>query len=421
MYGLVGKKLKHSFSKEIHHLLGNDEYQLYEMSSLDEFIQKRDFKGLNITIPFKTEIIPYLDELDDIARDTYSANTIIQRDGRLIGYNTDYDGLKSLLKYNRIRIKNQNILILGNGSVSKTVVKLMSDMQAKSVVRLCRSIKSNLDHLFTESSNYTHYDIIINTTPVGMYPNNDDDLLIRLDEFTQVSAVIDLIYNPLRTRLLIEAEKHGIKAVNGLYMLIMQAIRAHELFFDKEIPMNIANKLYRKVYQKHLNMVFIGLPLSGKSKYTKIFADKLHMKGLDIDSLIEKEAKMSIPDIFETEGESRFRALESHVVHDLYRLQHLIISTGGGLVENEDNMDALKQNGVIIFLNKDPKVIAKKKIYGRPLLKTGSDILVLAERRVPLYNNHADIVIDIDKDTATHVREIKEKVNEYIGRKWSKS
>ena len=421
MYGLVGKKLKHSFSKEIHRMLGNEDYHLFEITSIEDFLKTHEFKGLNVTIPYKTDIIPYLDELDDIAKETYSANTIINDNGRLIGYNTDYDGLRSLLVFNRIKVKNKNILVLGNGSVSKTVVKLMNDLQAKSVVRLCRSIKSNTDHTFNEFPNYTHFDVIINTTPVGMYPNNDDELLIRLDQFTQLSAVIDLVYNPLRTRLLLEAERLNIKAVNGLYMLIMQAAKAHELFFHKEIPLNLINKLYKKTYQKHLNIVFIGLPLSGKSKFMRLFSEKMHKKGLDIDSMIEKSEKISIPEIFDKYGESRFRSLESKSVKEIYKLQNLIISTGGGLIENSENMEMLKQNGLVIFLNKDPEIIAKKKVYGRPLLKNSNDILTLAQRRLPLYIKYADIIIDINKDTETHYNEMKEKINEYIGRKWSKS
>lgn len=416
MYGLVGKKLKHSFSKEIHHDLGNGDYQLYETNSIADFIKNNDFDGINITIPYKTDIIPYLDELDPISKETYSVNTVIKQNGKLVGYNTDYHGLQSLLSYFKIRVKNKNILVLGNGSVSKTVIKLMTDLNAKSVVRLCRTIKSNHDVLFNRYENYLHYDIIINTTPVGMYPNNSDSLDLDIARFEKLTAVIDMIYNPLRTKILVEAEKRNIKAVNGLYMLIMQAVEAHELFFDKEIPLNMVNHLYKKIYRKHLNIVFIGLPLSGKSKYTKLLSQVIYKKGLDIDQLIEKEAKQSIPEIFNEHGEKYFRDLETKIVHDLYKLQNLVISTGGGLVENSNNMDLLKQNGVIVFLNKDPNLIAKKTIHGRPLLKDANDIIAIAEKRLPMYYEHADIVIDINKDTNTHLNEMKEKINEYIGR-----
>ncbi len=414
MYGLVGKKLKHSFSKEIHNYLGNPEYQLYETNSIEHFLKTNDFDGINITIPFKTDIIPYLDELDQVAQETYSVNTVVKRNGKLIGYNTDYMGLESAFRYFNVDVANKSVLILGNGSVSKTVSKLLSDLHARSIIRLCRSVKSNIDHVFEDYTRYLNYDIIINTTPVGMYPDNDAELLIDLSVFTKLEVVIDLVYNPLRTKLLIEAKNRGIRIVDGLYMLIMQAIKAHELFFDKIIPQNIANKIYTKTYRKHLNVVFVGLPLSGKSKYTRLLSESIHKKGLDIDQIIEKEAKMTIPEIFESKGEKYFRDFESKIVQDLYKLNGLIISTGGGLVENQANIDLLKQNGVIIFLNKDPEIISQKTIYGRPLLKQGKDILELAKRRVPMYLKNSDIVIDINKDTDTHLKEIKEKIDEYI-------
>jgi len=414
MYGLVGKKLKHSFSREIHNYLGNQDYQLFETNNIEDFLKHNDFKGFNITIPFKTDIIPYLDDLDPIAKETYSVNTVINNAGRLVGYNTDYSGLKSTLEYFHVSIINKKVLIIGNGSVSKTVIKLMQDMHAKSIVRLGRSIKSNMDHLIIEYINYLHYDIIINTTPVGMYPNNDDELLINISAFTNLVAVIDLVYNPLRTKLLVEATKKRIQIIDGLYMLIMQAVKAHELFFEKNIPLNVANKIYKKIYRKHLNIIFIGLPLSGKSKYARLLGSLTHKKCLDTDQIIEKETKMTIPNIFEIYGEPHFRNLEAGVVKDLYKLQNLVISTGGGLVENQTNMDLLRQNGIIIFLDKSPEIIAEKTIHGRPLLKQSRDIIALAERRMPMYLNNSDIIINLDKDTETHLQEIKEKIDEYI-------
>lgn len=417
MYGLVGKELKHSFSKEIHRELGNSDYQLFSTNSLSDFIQNNpNLSGFNVTIPYKTDIISYLDGLDPIARETFSVNTVVNENGKKIGYNTDYYGLQETLRYYNVDVKNKKILILGNGSVSKTVGKLMDDLTAQNVVRLCRSVRSGNDFLFSDFHMFLHYDIIINTTPIGMYPHNDDILLIDIGKFHHLECVIDLVYNPLRTKIMIEAEKQGIKAINGLYMLVMQAIKAYELFFHKKIPLNVSNKLYRKIYKKHLNIVFVGLPLSGKSKYTKLLSIAIRKKGLDTDDIIEKENKKSIPDIFEQNGEQYFRKLEEKVVLDLFKLQNLIISTGGGLIENQDNVDRLKQNGLIIFLNKDPNKIAQKKIYGRPLLKNASDILKLAERRIPIYQENSDYIINIEKNTEEHLQEIKEYINEYISR-----
>ncbi|XMB71573.1 shikimate kinase [Mycoplasmatota bacterium WC30] len=416
MYGLVGKKLSHSFSKDIHHILGNKNYQLFEVDSIENFIKTNTFKGINVTIPYKTEIIPFLDELDDIAKITNSVNTIVNVSGKLIGYNTDYYGLKKSLSYHNIIIKNKKVLILGNGSVSKTVVKLLNDLSASSIVKLCRNIKNKNEFLFQDFSNYLDFDILINTTPVGMYPNNDDPLLFELSKFKKLEVVVDLVYNPLRTNLMLEADKLNIKNINGLYMLVMQAKKAHELFLHKSIPLNNANKIYSKIYSQYLNLVFVGLPLSGKTKYATIIGNLINKKTNDIDKLIEDKYQSSIPDIFISKGEKVFRSYESNIVETIYREHGMAISTGGGLIENSDNMNLLKQNGLVIFLNKNPELIARKKIYGRPLLKNASDILILAKKRVPMYREHSDIIIDLNKDTQYHINEIKEKVDEYISR-----
>ncbi len=416
MYGLVGKKLSHSFSKEIHNMLGNKDYQLYETNSIEDFIKNNKFKGINVTIPYKTEIIPFLDELDDIAKITNSVNTIVNVSGKLIGYNTDYYGLKESLSYHNVVIKNKKVLVLGNGSVSKTVIKLLEDLNASSIVKLCRNIRNENEFLFKDYSNYLNFDVLINTTPVGMYPNNNDPLLFELSKFKTLEVVIDLVYNPLRTNLMLEASKLNIKNINGLYMLVMQAKKAHELFLNKEITLNITNKIYRKIHNYYLNLVFVGLPLSGKTKYAKIMGDLINKKVNDIDKLIEDKYQSSIPDIFADKGEKTFRDYESNIVYNLYKEHNLAISTGGGLIESSANMNLLKQNGIVIFLNKDQKLIAKKKIYGRPLLKKASNILIIAKKRVPMYLEHSDIIIDLNKDTNTHTNEIKEKIDEYISR-----
>lgn len=414
MFGLIGKRLGHSFSPEIHHLFGNEEYQLFETDDLASFLSQNHVLGANVTIPYKTDIIPFLDDLDLIALATMSVNTIVRKNNKLIGYNTDYDGLKSTLSYYQIDITNKNVLILGNGSVSKTVVKLMQDLNAKQWMRLGRKIKSSYDRLFSDNISNLPFDIIINTTPVGMYPNNQQASLIDFSKFKTIECYIDLIYNPLRPVMLIEAQKHGIFSINGLYMLVMQAKRAHELFFDKNIPLNYANKIYKKILHHHSNLVFVGLPLSGKSKYARIFGELFDRSAYDIDEMIEKDQKKKVSEIFEDEGEPSFRQMESNMVKTLYQKQGIIISTGGGLIENSESMSLLKQNGIIIFLNKNPMQIAKKKIYGRPLLNDPTKIISLAKRRLPLYQKHADIVIDIKYDTETHINEIKEKIDEYF-------
>ena len=416
MYYLVGKNLKHSFSKEIHEMFGNENYDLYESDNIENFIKNLDFKGINVTIPYKSKIIPFLDEMDDISKLTNSVNTILKENNKLYGYNTDYYGLKETISYYNIEIKHKKVIILGNGSVSKTVELLLRNLEAEKIITLCRNIKSENEFLFKDYEMFDDYDIIFNTTPVGMYPNNEDCSLLNLEKFKHLECVVDLIYNPLKTKLLLKAEELKIKAINGLYMLVMQAKKAHEIFNKIEIPKNKANKVFRKIYQKYVNLVFVGLPLSGKTKYAKTMGGYLNKDIIDIDELIEKSSKSTIQEIFSELGEKHFRDLEKDVVTNIYKKHSLAISTGGGIIENSDIMQMLRQNGIVIFLNKDPVIISKKKIYNRPLLKDSKNIFILADRRIPLYKYFSDIEIKIRKSTNFHVNEIKEKVNEYLNR-----
>ena len=416
MYYLIGKKLGHSFSKQIHNLFGNKKYELCEVKSLQGFVKNHNYKGFNITTPYKTEIIPLLDELDPIANETGCVNTVIRRGKKLIGYNTDYYGLKESLNYNNVEINDKNIIILGNGSVSKTVNKLLKDLNAKSIIKLCRTIKGKNEFLIKDYKNYTNYDILINTTTVGMYPNNDNCSLLDLRYFSNLKVVVDLIYNPLRTPLLLEAEELNIKTINGLQMLVMQAKKAHEIFHNIEIPKNLANKVFKKIFNNYVNLIFVGLPLSGKTKYAKTIGKYLSKTIIDVDQYIENLEGKSVSDIFSEQGETHFRAMEYNSITQIYKEHVLAVSTGGGLIENDKAMTLLKQNGLVIFLNKNPEDIAKKKIYNRPLLIDPNAIFAIAKRRVPLYKKHSDFIININNSTENHINEIKEKIDEYTNR-----
>jgi shikimate dehydrogenase len=402
MFGLIGRHLEHSFSKEIHQAFGNNDYQIVNTNNLQETLKNPKYQGFNVTIPYKTECIKELDILDEISQKTNSVNTILKKDNLYYGYNTDYYGFLELLSYNKIDIAGKKVLILGNGSVSNTIHLALNNLNAEHVVKLCRKIKDPTDDIFD------------NAIPVGMYPNNDDDLLINLKLFAHLEVVIDLIYNPLRTKLLIQAEKMQIKAINGLYMLVMQAKKAHEIFFNLELPLNLANKVYKKLKKKLFNLVFVGLPLSGKSKYAKLFEGKLKKKLCDMDEKIESIIDMTIFEFFQNHSEFEFRMIEHEIVRQIYKKQNQIISTGGGVVKDDRNTDLLKQNGIIIFLNKDPEAIAKKVINGRPLIKSADDVLRIANERIPLYNSCSDIIIAIKRDTVYHINEIKEKINEFL-------
>jgi shikimate dehydrogenase len=414
MFGLIGRHLEHSFSQEIHQAFGNNDYHIINTNNLADTIKNPKYQGFNVTIPYKTDCIKYLDVLDETAKKTNSVNTILKRDNLYYGYNTDYYGFFELLSFNRIDVAGKKILILGNGSVSNTVQLALNNLKAEKIIKLCRKTRESTDDFFDNAIKYEDFSIIINTTPVGMYPKNDDDLLINLNLFPHLEVVIDLIYNPLRTKLLIQAEKMQVKAINGLYMLVMQAKKAHEIFFNLELPLNLANKVYKKLKKKLFNLVFVGLPLSGKSKYAKLFEGKLKKKLCDMDERIESVINMTIFEFFQNHSESEFRMIEHEIVRQIYKKQNQIISTGGGVVKDYRNTDLLKQNGIIIFLNKDPEAIAKKVINGRPLIKSADDVLRIANERIPLYNSCSDIIIAIKRDTVYHINEIKEKINEFL-------
>ena len=416
MYGLIGKNLSHSFSKEIHQSFGNKDYELVSIDNIENFIKNSKLDGFNVTIPYKSEIVKFIDELDPISLQTNSVNTVVVRDNKLYGYNTDYYGFIETLKYHNINIENKDVIILGNGSVSNTVVLALESLKVRNIVRLCRNTKSDIDDFFYHYKKYVDYQIIINTTPVGMFPKNEDDLLFELNDFSKLELAFDLVYNPLRTRFLLAAEKLNIKAINGLYMLVMQAKRAHELFLNCDIPLNVSNKVYKKLARKLFNIVFVGLPLSGKSKYSKLLESMLNKKLYDTDVEIENVINMSIYDFFQNHSEAEFRMFEREIVKLVYKKHNYIISTGGGTVKVWQNIEQLKQNGIVIYLNKDPLKIAEKKIRGRPLIKKNEDILMLAEERIPLYKKACDILIDINKDTVYHINEIKEKIDAYLNR-----
>ncbi|MDD3122185.1 MAG: shikimate kinase [Candidatus Izemoplasmatales bacterium] len=414
MYGLLGASLKHSFSKEIHQNFGIQNYSLFETDNLKDFFKNIPFLGVNVTIPYKESVIPFLDILDDSAKRIGCVNTIVRRNKQLIGYNTDYYGLKSLLIFHHISIENKKVLIIGNGGAAKTCNVLFHDLDARIVTKICRNPKEDFEIPFKLIDTVVDYDIIVNTTPIGMYPNNDDNMLFDLGLFSNCKTVIDLIYNPIQTKLLLEAKSRNIQAVNGLYMLVMQAKKSDELFLLKEISIPFANKVYESIKLQMINIVFIGLPLSGKSKYARLIAQKYEKDLIDTDESIETLTNKKISEIFEGEGEKAFRIHENDYVDAIYKSHGVVISTGGGMVLNHELMMKLKQNGYFIYLDKDPIKIAELSIHNRPLIKQSKDIIQLDLVRRPLYKKYQDTIIEISKDTDFHIREIEAKLNEYI-------
>ena len=405
MYGLLGEKLGHSFSPQIHALLGDYEYRLFEKqkNELDDFFKNRNWDGINVTIPYKKAVIPYLDRLSPSAEKIGSVNTIVaEKDGTLTGYNTDYDGFSYLIDVSGISAENKKCLVLGSGGASLTVIAVLKDKKAREIVNISRSGENNYENI----DRHFDADIIVNTTPVGMYPNNLKSAL-SLDGFKNLSGVLDIVYNPQKTKLILDAEKRNIKALSGLSMLVAQAKRAAELFLNTKIPDSKNDDIYHKLSLEMKNIILIGMPGSGKTTVGKRIAEALNRDFIDTDEMIVKNVGKPIPDIFANGGEKLFRKYEPVLAAG--KLSGKVISTGGGVVVNDDNFDALKQNGTIIFLNRSTSYLPTD---GRPLSQS-NDLNEMFKKRLPLYRKFCDIEAD-GNDTIENVANniLKELQNE---------
>ncbi len=414
MYGLIGKTLKHSYSKEIHEKLQKEKYNLIELDKLDSFFLEKNFNGINVTIPYKKEVITYCNNLNETAKKTYSVNTIVNNNGVLTGYNTDYDGLLFLLEYNNVSLENKNILILGNGSTSRTIQLVCSDTKASKIIVSARNPKLN-EVNFTNLNNYQKIDIIFNATPVGMYPNNDDSLNIDLHNFSNLEVIIDLIYNPFETKILYNARTQGIKTINGLLMLVHQAVRSSEIFHNITYDKNTTISLYKSILLNTTNFVLIGMPMSGKSYFSRLLGNKYNKKAVDIDKLIEINSNQSIDNIFKIYGEKTFRMLETQTIKKISKSNSQTISIGGGAILNKKNIAYLKQNGIIIFLDVPLSLLKTFNPKNRPLLKNKYTIEKLYKERYYLYKKYADITIFKDTlDISKTIKQIEVKIDEYI-------
>lgn len=388
--GLIGKKLGHSFSPLIHSLLANYYYSLFEMDEgeLEAFIRKSDFCGVNVTIPYKVEVTKHLDFISPEAQQIGCVNTVIKRDGKTYGFNTDYYGLKYLIEKNGIAINGANVLILGTGGSSLTAKAVCSDMGAKSISFVSRVGDINYDSVY---SLFPNTNVIINTTPAGMYPNNGECHIV-LEKFKELFGVVDIIFNPSKTKLLIDAEALGIKHANGLSMLVAQAKAACEIFTDEKICDSEIDRITKIIEDNTKNIVLVGMPGCGKSHIGRLIAKKLGRELIDTDEEVIKAAGMPIPEIFEKHGEEVFRKYEHEVILRVGKLSGKVISTGGGVVTREENYAPLRQNSKIFFIERD---ISSLPTNGRPLSKTNS-LIAMYEKRLPMYKKFADVNLKND-------------------------
>ncbi len=407
-YGLIGEKLGHSFSKDIHERIADYTFDLIPLSKEEfkTFMEKKEFTALNVTIPYKKDVIPYLDEMDEHAKAIGAVNTIVNRDGKLKGYNTDFTGFLYMVKKHNVHMEGKKVLIIGNGGASAAIQAVVQHESAGSMV-IVDVVPGNgaisYDEMF---SSHLDAEIIINTSPIGMYPRIGN-APIDISMFHKCEAVLDVIYNPILTRLCFEAQEMDIKRVNGLEMLIAQAKQSVEFFLDKSIDNQIIDDIYQDMLRERCNIVLIGMPSAGKTTIGKMLENRMQKEFIDLDDIIIEKAGKSIPEIFEESGEAGFRAIETEAAIEVSKLNNKIIATGGGTIKHKVNMDYLRQNGITIFIDRDvDKLISSDP--NRPLSKSTDALEKMHAERLPLYQKYEAYVAVNNSDIESTVTEIEE-------------
>ena len=410
-YGLIGEKLGHSFSKQIHEQLADYTYDLIELApaQLTPFLTAREFAAINVTIPYKEAVIPLLDEVDPKALAIGAVNTVVNRNGRLTGYNTDYDGLDYLLRRHGIHLSGRVVMSLGTGGTSKTCAALARDSGAREVLFVSRSGKNGA-LTYHDAALRRDVQVLLNTTPCGMFPDNDG---MPLDPalFPLLEAAADVIYNPLQTAFVLRAQDLGLRSTGGLEMLVAQAKAAAELFLGKPMPDEKIEQVFRRLRAERANCVLIAMPGAGKTTVGSRAAVLLGKRFVDCDDEVLRIEGRSSGEIIQQEGEAAFRRIESRVLAEICKQGGQLIATGGGAVTRPENMQRLRQNGVILFIDRELSLLATN---GRPL---SSDFESLRQRyieRYPLYNRYCDLKLDNDETIETAARRVEEAFYAYF-------
>ena len=406
-YGCIGEKLGHSFSKEIHNALADYEYSLKELKreELPEFFKNKDFKAINVTIPYKQDVIPFLDWISDEAKSINAVNTIVNKDGKLYGYNTDFYGLKALIERENVSLKGKKVVILGSGGTSNTAFAVANSLEAISVFKVSRNKKDGYITYEELYEKYNDCEIIINTTPCGMYPKTGVSA-VDLDKLPKVEAVFDAVYNPLKSKLILDSKAKNITATGGLYMLVSQAAYAVEKFIETPVDSNRVEEIFKNLYKQKMNIALIGMPASGKTSVGNVLSESLNKTFVDSDVEIVKTENKSIPEIFGDSGEAYFRAVEKNVIKDISMLNSQVISTGGGAILNPENIESLKGNSRIYFLDRPLNMLITTS--DRPLSSNRADLEKRYNERYELYKASADVVVDGGKT----IREVAKMIEE---------
>lgn len=399
-YGCIAEHLGHSFSREIHGELADYFYELREIPSdeLERFMTERDFLGINVTIPYKERVIPYLSFIDEQAKEIGAVNTVVNRGGTLYGYNTDFYGMSALIGRMGVELQGRKVAVLGTGGTSRTARAVARALGAREILMVGRTPREGVISYEKLYASHSDVEFLINTTPLGMYPNLGGSA-VELSHFPMLLGVADAVYNPIRTTLVLDARRQGIPAEGGLFMLVAQAVRASEIFLDTAHPVQATERVYQKILQQKENIVLIGMPGCGKSTVGALLAKEMGRTYCDLDTLIEQAAGKTIPELFADEGEDAFRDLETRVLkEELARRNGLIIATGGGAILRDENVDALRHNGRLYFLDRPVEELIPTD--DRPLALDAEAILARYRERYSRYCEVADVQIKVMGDAA---------------------
>ncbi len=410
LYALLGKPLGHSFSAPIHRRMGSPDYSLIELEEreLESFLRRADLGGVNVTIPYKRTVIPLCDEIDSEARSIGAVNTIVNRDGRLVGYNTDKPGFEYALRRARIDVRNKKAVVLGSGGTSLTARAALKSLGSSEIVTISRRGEDNYDNI----SRHSDAAIVVNTTPVGMYPNCPAAPL-SLDVFPECEGLMDVVFNPLRTGLIMEAEERGIPHTGGLPMLVAQAYGAEQLFRGGALPADIIDECITELERDVTNIVIIGMPGSGKTTVGDVLGELTGRPHVDTDIEVLTRTGSTPADIIKGKGEAAFRKLETDILRDVCRGSGQIITTGGGVVVVPENYGILHQNGRIYCLHRP---LEKLTMDNRPLSKDIPTLAEMFQRRKPLYDRFKDVAVDNDESPAETAADIIwREFNEHFG------